>query len=192
MAVVYTHRLEHHPIIFKEAVTKFGTSYQSELEGIRITLEQTTLSLADALQPAAVHIFFNCQSAITTVSAPGIETSEHLATNIRSWTLVKHLKDKGISCRISWVCGHEGLQPNELANSAAREAASIADEEQALTTHSAADVKATLRQHLTEKWQLSWDQGHTARELYSIIPTVRLKPRTYWLSRSAETKLNRL
>ncbi len=63
--------------IFKEPVTKFGTNYQGEVEGIRIALEQTQ-SLAD-LQPLG---------------------SKHLATNIRCRTLDKHIKDKGISCKI--------------------------------------------------------------------------------------------
>ena len=47
-AVIHTHGLEHHPIILKEPVTKFGTSYQ-ELEG-KTALEQI-LSLADQHHP---------------------------------------------------------------------------------------------------------------------------------------------
>ena len=61
-----------------------------------------------------------------------------------------------------------------------------------LAIHSAAVVKATLRQHLTEKWQLSWDHGQTARELHTIIATVSLKPKNHQLTRPAEIELNRL
>ncbi len=104
--------------------------------------------------------------------------------------LCQQLKEKGISCKISLVCGHAGLQPNELADTAAREASNIADDEEILSTHSAASIKATLRQHLLEKWQLSWDNEQTVRELYTIIQAVSLKPVNYQLSRSAETKLN--
>ncbi len=190
-AVIFTHGLDHHHITFNELIGKFGTSYQGELEGIRIALEQT-LALADQHRPTEVHIFTDCQSAITTVSSPGTETSEHLATNIRCRTLVKHLNDKGIMCKISWVCGHAGLLPNELADKAARDAAELAQESDIPQTHSEAAAKSTLRNHLTAKWQQAWDQGQTARELYTILPKVSLKRKKYHLSRSAETKLNRL
>ncbi len=189
--VIYMHGLDHHHITFNEPIGKFGTSYQGELEGIRIALEQT-LALADQHRPTEVHIFTDCQSAITMVSSPGTETSEHLVTNIRCRSLVKHLKDKGISCKISWVCGHAGLVPNELADKAAREAAELAQESDTPQTHSEVAVKTTLRNHLTEKWQQAWDQGHTARELYTIHPKVSLKRKKCHLSRLAETKLNRL
>ncbi len=190
-AVIFTHGIDHHHLTFNEPISKFGTSYQGELEGIRIALEQTVL-LADQHQPTGLHIFTDCQSAITTVSSLGIETSEHLATNTRCRTLVRHLTEKGISCKISWVCGHAGLRPNELADEAAREAAELAKESDIPLVCSEAAVKSILRNDLIEKWQLSWNQGQTARELYDIAPTVSLKPKRYRLSRTAETRLNQL
>ncbi len=123
-AKFFTHGIDHHHLTFKEPITKFGTSYLGELEGIRIALEQAVL-LFEQHRPTGIHIFTDCQ--ITTVSSPGIETLEHVTTNTRCRKLVKHLKDKVISCNISWVCGLAGLQPNELADEAAKEAAELAN-----------------------------------------------------------------
>ncbi len=190
-AIIFTHGIDHHHLTFKEPITKFGTSYLGELEGIRIALEQAVL-LSEQHRPAGIHIFTDCQSAITTVSSPGIETSEHLTTNTRCRKLVKHLRDKGISCNISWVCGHAGLRPNELADEAAKEAAELANENDMPQVCSEAAVRSTLRKDLIEKWQTAWDKGQTARELYNIAPEVSLKPKRYRLSRTAETKINQL
>ena len=102
------------------------------------------------------------------------------------------IQGRGIATKIAWICGHAGLLPNEIADEAAKEAAHSAIEEDLPLTVTTSGAKWMIRQHLTEKWQESWDRGQTGRLLHNIIPRVNSRTHTRQLPRSVETQINRL
>ena len=190
-AVLYPGGITNHHVAYREPISKFGTSYLGELVGIRLALQQALL-LADNHHTNELLIFCDCQSAILTVSTVGYESSENrnIITSCRQ--LTKGLNDKGIATKVTWVCGHAGLIPNEIADEEAKAAAETAKEDDTPTELPASLAKGLIKQHQMEKWQHAWDTATTGRTLYSVIPAVRPCSRIRRPSRSSDTKLSRL
>ncbi len=172
-------------------MSKFGTSYQGELVGIKLALENALL-LTDNHPFNELHIFCDCQSAIQTVATVGHDRANHRSTVTLCKQLIKNLNDKQIATKITWVCGHAGLTPNELADGEAKAAAESANLDIIPAELHAAQAKNIIKQHQLDKWQHAWDTGTTGRTAHNIFPKVKPKTRTRRPSRLSDTKLNRL
>ena len=99
---------------------------------------------------------------------------------------------QGIAVHIHWVAGHVNLEPNELADQAAKVAASqaIVRAPDSLLSH--ATVKKDIRNYIIQKWQREWNRGESGRETHELFPTVPNRRFYSSFSRSSESKLIRI
>ena len=110
-AIIYYGGTNNQPVIVKTPISACSTSYHGELHGI--------LSALVSLPPGrsnikSFHIFSDCQSAISSIV--GSNLSSHCETILLIRRKISLLIESGIKVNLTWVGGHTGLLPNELAD----------------------------------------------------------------------------
>ena len=93
-----------------------------------------------------------------------------LAVEVR--TALQALHSQGLEIRLWWTPSHVGLQENELADEAAKQAALHG----ALTfgyepvPHCRTALRRAIRQHYASRFDLQWADAATGRDLFSVMP----------------------
>ncbi len=191
-AVVYTHGLCMQPTVLQRPVSNHSTSYHAELVAIYLALEYSSVLIQSHSHFDTVSIHTDCQSVIATL-LNGCPNGYH-STVQEIHTYVKDLYSAGIQVEVLWVAGHAGLAANEIADSAAKQAARNAAQENSITHNpvSLSEVKSQIRSDTIKMWQRAWDTQHQARFTHQLIPKVYTSHRHYMVPRKIDIKINRL
>ena len=140
----------------------------------------------------AIHLFCDCQSAIDSLTTSKTQTTyQQIIDSIQE--LIRQLMQNGAPVHLHWTPGHIDLEENELADKAAKEAAteakSLAPDSSQLTIR---DAKSIVRKALTARWQRQWNRTQKQSLMHKCYPvrcTARYKSHT---STQAESQLIRL
>ena len=162
------------PIKIAKAVKYMGSSYEGELEAIKIATEYAR----DNISPSndSLQIFSNCQSAISAVTSQNKE-NYHNAT-IRA--IRKNLMDispKVQNIRLVYCPAHQGIQENELADSLAKTSSKEAKHLQPNTQLSSSEIQQGNKMLSISKWTRRWENSkHTKYK--DIVPSISHKKLT--------------
>ena len=171
-----------------------GSNLTAELCGLRRALAET-LAVANSFSRA--FIFCDCLMAID-LALSSIEPNCHfeLVRDIRE--AVTELRGK-ILLEILWVPAHVGVPGNELANDAAKMAATAVLENKPIDGQPKvplAVVRAILKQGQRERWQQKWIAASVHKfqsdHLFRIKPAVAKTPVFFRGKRAEQTTLARL
>ena len=104
-----------------------------------------------------------------------------------------------VDVRLIWIPGHAGIRSNDLADQAAKEAATRASHLSKPQDESDISLSACsqhLKQITVKQWQSKWDSHDTGRHPHTLVPQVPKCPTIDTLgksiTRSGEVRLNRL
>jgi hypothetical protein len=86
---------------------------------------------------------------------------------------ITSLKERETVTNIHWIPGHVDLAPNEVADKAAKEAASEAGQNNVSTMLSLQTVKGKIRLHTRDRWQKMWDNSETGRNVHDQFPVIQ-------------------
>ena len=189
-AVIYPEGISSTPVISKEAVTASGTSYLGELWGLILGLN----FLRNCSPPVRVcHIFCDCESALLSAASFSSQQQAYQkeVTSINS--LTSELIANGCDLTLHWVAGHTGLEPNELADVSAKEAAEDAalliDSDDSLTIP---DIKRDAKKYTCSVWQRRWNRLNEGRLVHRCCPRVSLQKLKYSVPKKAQSARVRL
>ncbi len=189
-AVCYSEGILSTPVILKKPVSNLSTSYHGELEGLRLAAEFLCVHTSSH-HTDAVHIFCDCRSAIQSLNSISIHPShQEVIDDIRA--KITALSKNGIITHLYWVAGHVDIKPNELADKAAKEAASEAENTTTPTVISRQAVKGLVKRRFRDRWQKIWDTSDTGRNVYEFMPKVPSVRYRSTHNRTAESKYLRL
>ena len=181
-------------MVLNRPVSRKSSSFHGELDAISLALsycDEFCSSMDDRYD--TVHIFTDCKAALQTVINGSM--SNYVSLVIAIHQAIRSLLDKGVSTELSWIPGHADLKPNELADSAAKDAARQAsgwNNMQDNSTLSFSEIKKEIRINSIRTWQRRWDRQEEARHTFSIIPKVSLNRDLFGVNRKFETTINRL
>jgi ribonuclease HI len=186
-AVIYLEGIKSSPIILNKSVALVGTSYLGELEGINMATEYIDQA---TINPKSLSIFVDCSSAISSASqCRQRDSHQDVVNSIQSHT--NSMIHKGCSITYHKIAAHVNLEPNEIADKKAKEAAVAAKS----TTHvdiSWQTFKALVRQATTKLWQRQWDRQNEQRLAHLCFPKVvqaKLKTGLHRAASSARIRL---
>ena len=189
-AVCYPKGISSQPTVLSEPASHASTSYHGELFAIKLAIE-FCISRLDLHNFRAVHIFSDCQSAMLSVSSSEIHVSHQaLIDSIR--TSITNLAKQGIHTNIYWIAGHVSLEPNELADKSAKEAASLAKNQACKGLLSSSIAKAEIKNAINIEWQRQWDRGVSGRNVHELLPLIPKKRLVSTQSRKRGAKVLRL
>ncbi len=197
-AVVYPQGLTHDPVILKQDVSNKSTSFHGELCGIELALSYINSMLPENPQRSnCVLIHTDCKAALDTIVKGCERQYSKIVGNCAS--LIMDIANKGVDTRLMWIPGHAGIKSNDLADQAAKEAATKASHLSRNQDESDISLSVCNQQlkHITVKqWQLKWDSQDTGRHTHALVPLVPKCPTRDILgksiSRCGEVRLNRL
>lgn len=156
-----------------------ATIHTAELWAIKIALEMISLRNENK--------FVICSDSSSAIqSIMNFEPNNPLATSVLN--LIHYLKSVGKDISILWTPSHVGINGNEKADSAAKEAINLNIEDVKIP-HS--DHRQSITNYLTQKWQDIWDNA-VFNKLRSIKPKIgKIKlPRS--IHRKDQTIVHRL
>ena len=155
------------PIPSGKAVSRYGTSYLGELNGLDMAISDIASINADDI--TEVNILCDCEAAILSTQNTAMYNSAKELKNIRENTMKLH--KKGINVIISHVPGHVNLIPNEIADVTAKEAA----KEAINAGEGSVDlqlIKKTVRKVAQKKWNRYWRNTSNSSIIYHRSPNV--------------------
>jgi ribonuclease HI len=157
---------------------KTSTVYAGELEGIRMALEIATTSNRER-----VVVFSDSQAALKAIRTPGRPSGQYILAQIVQ--ALDHLKQNGRTVELRWIPAHQGIEGNELADRAAKEATgwriirrkngrkTETDSDQVaqrppIVMHTLAAVRQTIKKSTRKEWEETWKNESRGRDLYKI------------------------
>ncbi|XP_045198655.2 uncharacterized protein LOC123552970 [Mercenaria mercenaria] len=167
-AAVYLNGYDSIPVLLKRSVSKRGNNFSGEIVGIEIALE----FLTEVTSPTAkkIHIFTDCQAAITSVFCKEVPTKmiENIIT-IKKY--LANLQDRKYEIEIRWIPGHKELTGNELADSQAKAAASemcTSDTEENTEKRDAREVVKIMKEKIKEKWNNKYSLSENVENIQEV------------------------
>ncbi|RDL35892.1 uncharacterized protein BP5553_06504 [Venustampulla echinocandica] len=160
-----------------------GNVYAAELRGIL-----SALQIAYKKAHKAVIVFTDNQAAIRSVANPDSQFGQYILLQIL-W-MIENMRRKGIEPELHWVPAHTGIEGNERADKAAKEATGWrrirgrersreVDTDQTAYRPPSYSLVATIRavqnSLLLVEWKEAWTNEKTGRELYGICPEATSK-----------------
>ena len=189
-AAVYIGSMDADPVELSCPVSKHSSSYHGELHAILLVL-QFIVQLCQQIPIRKLHIFCDCQSAIQVVcsSTSHINFSSKL---LEIQQLLRFLHNSATDTIITWVGGHISLEPNDLADRLAKEAAAQAKNSSLLPPLCYSELKNIIRKTSLQKWQKYWSNSTTGNFLKDISPAVPSKRYKSIGNKISETRKLRL
>ena len=135
-----------------QPVSPCSTSYHRELVALQLALDFCSNRIKQCPR-SEVHLFCDCQAAMLAVASPEVHQSHQILID-QIQSTVSGLKQSGTNTHIYWVAGHVNLVPNELADLAAKDAATQAETK---PPDSKVSVMQKNRHLIKSKWQREWD-----------------------------------
>jgi ribonuclease HI len=175
--------IQHNPRKTQQAFLGRKTEasvFMAELVGIQMALE-----MAQFLDNQKVTIFSDSQAAIQAIDGPHTTGQQIISSIIQEWD---KLRSRGVHVAIHWIPAHQGIEGNELADKAAKEATGwrltrntrgrnvqidtdfTAPRLEGLRQPMSA-LKRKLKTRAYEQWERNWHQDTRGRALFQIINT---------------------
>ena len=141
------------PIKIGKAVNYMGSSYERELEAIKIATKYTRNNISPSND--SLHIFSDWQSAISAVTSQNRENYHN--STIRA--IRENLMDTSpkVQNRLVYCPVHQGIQENELADSLAKTASKKAKHLQPNTQLSSSEIQQGNKMLSISKWTRRWE-----------------------------------
>ena len=112
----------------------------------------------------------------------GLQTRNPLTTEILN--LLHFIKGLAKVVHLCWIPGHVGIQGNEAADKAAKDALELADDDIHQIRIPHFDFKPRVKKYCLDLWQQQWDRG--ANSMHSTHPVLPYKFPTSTLTRNEE------
>ncbi|KAI9034763.1 ribonuclease H family protein [Aspergillus affinis] len=144
-----------------------STVYVGELEGTRMAL--------DRAKPIPITVFSDSQAAIQAVRNPGRPSGQYALWAI--YERIRTLRSEGLEdAELRWIPAHIGVEGNERADKAAKEAAikgvklsSVKLRDRPIVRLAAA-AKRDVRQRLRTEWTEQWKRQKIGRPTRRLLP----------------------
>jgi ribonuclease HI/exonuclease III len=160
---------------------KTSTVYAAELQGIKMALDiaqEQTGTATDRNDKRRIAIFVDNQAAIRTLTRPEGRSGAYIAKQIAQQ--IKQLQNNGHEVEVRWIPAHEGLEGNEAADLAAKEATGWREGDGARGDRADPPaelyaLKAAMKMWTAKKakrqWSNEWAQETRGRAAYRHNPT---------------------
>lgn len=159
-----------------------STVYAAELQGIRLALGMIQADVRRGNRHRQIHIFADNQAAIRSVIRPEGRSGAYIVRQIAQE--IDQLRTTGVTIDIHWICAHEGIEGNEAADLAAKEATGWRTgdtrgpraEPPARLHPLRTTLKTWSRKTANRRWQASWaaeSKGKAVRR-HTPIPTKKV------------------
>ena len=189
-AAIFWNGMLSHPTHHIKPVSANSSSYHGELQAILLAL-QAVAQRTPPMHDKKVHIITDCQSAVH-ATANCLDSQNHGHVLCRIKDFVKVLLNCNIRVHIYWTAGHINLCGNEIADTLAKEAATLASIGSHDEPISLSEAKASIKKLNCKRWQRRWDLADSGRHTHELFPTVSEGGYKSPGNRASETKLNRL
>lgn len=191
--VCYTEGMSSQPLILKQSVSRYSTSFHGELVALKLSSDflKLTCNVHRFHRFQQAHIFSDCKAAILSVSSTKLHSSQQQIIDSIQQDIAA-IQNKGIVVNLYWVPGHADLHPNELADKAAKVAANESLDTELPDHITISMMKNSIRRHILSKWDRAWHTVAGGSYIHEHIPNI---PRSRYISthsRSSETKYLRL
>lgn len=159
-----------------------STVYAAELQGICLALDMVRIDINQGGQHKHIHIFADNQAVIRSLVRPEGRSGAYIVEQIIK--RIEELHARGLSIDVHWIPAHEGIEGNEAADQAAKEATGWrkgdvrgpkADPPGQLyplrTT-----LKTWYRKIVNQRWYVSWSAESKGRATYrhTLMPTKKV------------------
>ena len=153
-----------------------STVYAAELQGINLALTMAAVEVDGSAFKRHITIFADNQAAIRSLTRPEGRSGAYILKQIAA--RVESLQEKGHVVIVRWIPSHEGIEGNEAADIAAKEATgwrggpasgSRADPPPKLYTLQAT-LKMWSRKVADKMWETSWQQETKGRTTFRHTP----------------------
>lgn len=138
---------------------------------------------------AGEHFTVYSDSSSSLSSLKQLLPAHHLVQEIQDWLVLLHSR-KRINVSFCWVPAHAGVEGNERADKAAKEAINSQNHVNVSVPYS--DFKETIRNHVDKKWQNLWSNLTNNLKLKEIHPSTKKWKSSNLLERRTSIILTRL
>ena len=162
------------------------TVYSGELYGMALAMIMVLQSQEPP--PKQLIVCIDNQAAIRAIEKPGASSGQHLVKYIVY--LINGLRRKATEVELHWVPAHIGIEGNEAADKAAKQATGWTQKRSrhgriteldtnrtATKAHAARALRSSKKQSIAkevyQQWKESWKDEEHGRELFHIEPTPR-------------------
>ena len=177
VAVVST---ENRTMQIRRKLHNSASIFTAELYAIKTAL----ISIKTSRNVSCV-VYTDSRSAVQAIK--GHSTSK-LVLDIEEVLLI--LYRRGIQVVFCWVPSHVGIEGNELADKAAKDAIDQARVQ--LQEIPVADVKSFIKKKVYEKWTAHWEEKTLGAKIREFCPTFKRTPVNFRLGRRDGWKITRL
>ncbi|XP_035209471.1 uncharacterized protein LOC118183959 [Stegodyphus dumicola] len=144
----------------------YSTVFQAEAIALKSAFIWINEYLKNGKRP--INVFSDSQSVLKAINSPKqtllIKALKELIATERTFRTVN----------LNWIRGHTGIDGNEAADQAAKEASNKAEVDCHLPNPILA-AKDRLLKDAIQKWQERWDNAETGRLTFDYFPKVSLK-----------------
>ena len=179
-AAVWPNRQQTESTYMGPATT--STVYVAELQGICIALAMVQADIRRGNSHRHLHIFADNQAAIRSVVRPEGHSGAYIVQQIVQ--KIDQIRAGGVTIDIRWICAHEGIDGNERADLAAKEATGWRSgddrgpraEPPAHLYPLRTTLKTWCKKTANQRWQASWTaerKGKAVRR-HTPIPTKKI------------------
>ena len=118
---IYWNGIKELPSVHSRPVSELSNSYHGELQAIDLALK-CIAEKTPSVQNNHIHLLTDCQSALIAATATRVpENYVNLTRSIN--TSVATLETQNNKIKITWIAGHTDIEGNDLADTAAKDAA---------------------------------------------------------------------
>jgi ribonuclease HI len=159
-----------------------STVYAAELQGINMALDMVHTSITAGNSHKKITVFADNQAAIRSLTRAEGRSGAYIVKQILG--KVKQLRDEGTKVNVRWIPAHEGIDGNEAADRAAKEATGWREDGQdgprAEPPSELYALRSTLktwsRKTANKQWQVNWaaETKGSATRRHTPIPTKKV------------------
>jgi ribonuclease HI len=138
-----------------------STVYAAELQGINLALSMALASIEAGDNHRKITIFTDNQAAVRSLVRPEGRSGAYIVKQITH--KIRLLQNKGISVTVRWIPAHEGIDGNEAADKAAKEATGWREDgqegrkaETPPELYALKTLKTWTKKTVNKQWTLTW------------------------------------
>ena len=156
--------------------------FAAEVEAVNLALKQWQLN-SHSCHPRC-HLYSDSQAGCTAILQPKRQSGQSIIKEVLDRIDTIHRRHPNWQLAILWVPGHQGIDGNELADAAAKQAARISPSSHR-DRYPHNRLKSSLQQAISSitktKWDNYWSQNTSASHLRRILskPSSKPEPKLY-------------